>query len=34
VEWDVSIPGSDTTLRVRAVIDEQELMTRRSPNVT
>ena len=34
VEWDVSIPGSDTTLRVRAVIDQQELLTRRSTNVT
>jgi predicted secreted hydrolase len=34
VEWDVAIPGAATTLRVRAAVDAQELVTRRSTNVT
>jgi predicted secreted hydrolase len=34
VEWDVVIPGAATTLRVRAAVDAQELVTRRSTNVT
>ncbi|MCC6162752.1 MAG: carotenoid 1,2-hydratase [Acidobacteria bacterium] len=34
VEWDVSVPGDATRLRVRAVLDAQELVTRRSTGVT
>lgn len=34
VEWDVTLPGTDTALRVRAVLDAQELTTQRSTNVT
>lgn len=34
VEWDLEVPAMDAVLRVRAVVDAQELMTRRSTNVT
>ncbi len=34
VEWDLNLPGNDVHLRVTARVDAQELVTRRSTNVT
>lgn len=34
VEWQVDVPGDRARLRVTAVVDAQELVTRRSTNVT
>lgn len=34
VEWEVTLPDDGTRLRVKAVVDGQELVTRRSTNVT